>query len=1789
MKRIVSYLLAAVLVLGPCMSSYATEPDRTQESTEPAKGQETENVGGEASSTGGEQQSTETQQDTDMQQDADKEQDADVQQDVDKEQDAGTLPVSGEEDTDENADESRQTEEASKDKGQVDVYIAQTLEWGSAVTFTVSLEGSEKKITLASAEDGEVQKGVTFGDLAAGTYNLKVSAPGFSDYTQQIKVEGWAYKVNLATGFLGGYGYTPEGIHPGVLLIGDVNGDRMITEEDETLLVDLIDAGEAVSGHEAADLNRDGKLDLTDLEYFAQGYKVEQDTVSFVELHVPGSAISQKAGDQTAADGALANLSTGEGSVTLKRADGAEISANTPVTLEFDIPQGESFPTGGIVIDSGEENPIRTASMDITYMDENAEHTITVSVAPEGVAQLLTAENVQVSSDGYGKILINLGNQVAVKKVTLRITGMKKNNNLAEISKVEFVNDMEKRIPEPQRDIPKNLKAEAGNKKFTLEWEACSNVTGYEVLIEDENKEQEIMAAKGPMLSVTSFGKDKLVNGKEYKVQVQSVNGAWRSGYCEPITVIPKADKVPAAPDSLKLTGGYRAIVASWKRMEDTDSYNLFYREEGAEGYTKVEGITANNYTIADLKDKTAYEVYVTGVNELGESKPSLTAKAETIDPDPAQMPKYKLINVAGEGEVSGHITGASIAKGTMQDSPLDEQAGTAWGTVDNNPISHYVFSSWDGGGYNALTNHGVTYEFDQAYEMDRIALQEVTPQSQHYGYVQVRYWDENGNEVLLDNSKVGIQRKTDSENRAYYLIKFQGPIKAKKIQFGLARSYVYGTISISEVYFYQYDPIEADIMALYQDDLHTVLREDVTQDTIDGLRARINTPDEVSGEYHPDKTYLERELKTAEDILNSKLTESVRIYNAITTQDLNVGRGFGGLNAWQPIGATAAAGEEITVYVGHNTKRTGENTNLQLVSTQYHAESDGLAKVVATLKVGRNDITIPKISSTNVESGGALYVQYTGNRADDDYAVRVSGGVQVPRLDLYQVSDPAERLSRAAAYIGQLDEYVNGMEARHEEAHKNSENDGVAGHDFDPQNCILGAADIMLDTMLLSLPAKQIRDGAGGGSIEERAQKLVTSMDAMEGMMGLFYQHKGLNNSAPEVKDRIPATHLNIRYQRMFAGAFMYAAGNHIGIEWPETKGMMGGVPVQSDENGKYVSGGYFGWGIAHEIGHCINQGAYAYAEVTNNYYSVLAQAKDTNDSVRFQYSNVYDKVTSGTKGNASNVFTQLGMYWQLHLAYDDGMNFKTYPAYDQQLNSLFFARVDTYARTPAKAPAPGGVALTLSGDSDQKLMRLSCAAAQKNILEFFERWGKTPDQDTVKYAEQFPKETRAIYYVDDNSRVYRTAGSGSILGTEGKIEAVGDGTAAVLDANAANRVDITLSSKNINTDDILGYEIVRCMISNGDVEKEPVGFTTGNQFTDVVTTINNRVITYEITLIDKYLNRSAVKTLPALKISHNGEIGKEDWTVSTKNITATNVPSAGIGNDDTPCGPEVEAAIKKAVDNDLNTEFTGTVNENAEVLIEFNRPLMISGFRYRAGSEDPVKEYVIYVKNEEDNSWAEAAKGSFASEDERMVHFGKEGSDNIVLYRTSAVKLAITGQTGEEISIAELDVLGVTGDNVEFRYMQDGDAQKTPVIGRLQNDHQYGEEAKDTIPKGSIVFTGRYKGNAAYNVVILYDQDGNIVGGTDEDGSLKAEQVIYTEDPQDEEIQDTYDGTWMYWITPKSAEEEAAFLESLKQVRAELYRVDNALTNEGQRLVSDTKFETMPAELPDIQLDGK
>ena len=1670
--------------------------------------------------------------------------------------------------------------------GQIDVSIGAALILGSEVEFTVALSGADQKEeqTLVLSPDSTEAKKVSFEGLKAGDYTVKVSAPGFAAYSQTISVDQKGYEIKLMTGFLAGMSYEKGQLHPGVLLPGDVNGDGVIDDKDKQVLVDDIDAGKDTNDGRS-DLSRDGEVNLVDLEYFAKGYQRTEDLQAAIEEFISSAIVQLAAVEGTTVEGDVHELLSGEASVTMAPVNGSAISADNPVSMEFDFNAVSEkdgrmeFPVmDGIIIGTGtEENQVSEAEITITYLDDDgSEQTITVP-ATAGVDYLLRNTSVSAVIDGDGTIQVNLGTQIAVKKVTITIKGMQKNTNLAEISRVEFVNGMEERIPEPEMDIPKNLKADAGNKLITLSWDACANITGYEVWVnlegQPDSKAETTLVSNHSMV-ISSYGGKELENLKTYVIKVQSVNGTWRSGYCSEVEATPQPTGRPDKPDNVTAAGKYKSIAVSWKAMKDTETYNLYYKESSDETaeYTKIEGLTANKYTISDLKALTDYTVYVTGVNSYGESDPSLTSIARTTDLNPAVVPKYGLINTGEEGEVSEHIISVTRNGGEMKDSPLDTETGTAWGVVDKDAASYYYKNSWDDGGYNALGQNGLTFEFDQAYYMDTIRV--IPAQGYEYFYVRMAWWDEDGKRTEV--ARTTLSKSTDSEGRIFYVLKLPNPGNVKKIQIGLGQYSTSTRTAVAEVYFYHYDTLMDEIMNLYEDDLHTMLKDTTTQETIDALRTRVNTVDEVSQEYNPNRTALLRELDTAEKILQDgklKDVDSVAIHTGITTND--VSRGFGGLNAWQPLGVTAAVGEEITIYVGHNTKKTGDSTDLRMVMTQYHSESNAVTIDGANLKVGANTFTVTKGKLADVESGGSIYIQYQGNNANDRYAVRVSGGTQVPRLDLYQVTDEAERLAAAKTYVEALERYVPSIEALHNEIHKGSSN-VCLNFDYDEKNCILGASDILLDTMMFSLPAQQIWKGLGSGDADAKAQRLVDSMDAMEEMMELFYQHKGLNASASQAKDQIPKGHQNIRYQRMFSGAFMYASGNHIGIEWSEAPGMMNGVPMETDENGKYISGSYFGWGIGHEIGHCINQDSYAVAEITNNYFAQLAQAKDTNEGMRFQYQNIYDKVTSGTTGSSSNGATQLGLYWQLHLAYDKDYNYKTYSDYTEQLSSLFYARMDTYARDASKAPKPGGTALTLSsGNPDQNLMRLACAAAEKDILDFFERWGKVPDADTKAYAAQFEKETRAIYYVSDDSRVYSMTGESS-LSTDGTTEAIGE-VDCKIHANAANQVDFTFRSANIPEKDVLGYEITRCMIAGGEVEKQVVGFTTDDTWSDAVTSINNRTVYYEIVLVDQYLNRSAVKTLEPIKIEHDGSQDKTGWTISTSGLTAD--AKTSDATEDTPCAPVTENPAEKAVDQDVDTVYTASVDSSsAEITMEFNKTLVVTGFKYTAGEGTPIGDYEIQIYS--GGEWLTAAEGTFGQDKVNTVYFANTDHKYVSTYEADAMKLLIKNMNGSEVSIAELDVLGVTGDNIDFRRTGDTD---TALIGRLKSDYKYGQKDEDVIPAGSVIFMGSYKGNPAYNVVLLFDQDGRIVGGTNEEGDLNAQQIILADVPEEGNITNTSDGTWIYWMEP----DQITDLGSIQKVRAELYRVNDALTNEGQRLVSDSLFETMPETLPEIELN--
>lgn len=1674
--------------------------------------------------------------------------------------------------------------------GSLEIEVHPFLEYTGKVT--IEFNGETKELDFANKSSFLTAR---FNNVAAGEQTVTIKADKFATYTQNVTTEpGWIHKLlvcapKINTG--------KEGTNPGWLQAGDITGDGQISSEDTDSLLKLIREN---TTNKNFDLNNDGKTDIADLQIIVQNIG-ENPQESLVEklwvFHevAPANGTSVVDGDASAL---LDNKS-----VTLTPANGADISESSPVGLEFTLAEdGSNAPViGGMKLlssyeqDNGEtisniENGTVKLELDNGGTESfNLENQASSSTRKQSANFLRTsARAASVRTESDGSLILDFGGQIAVKRVTINITGVRKaNKKLAEIAKVEFVNDMDKRIPEPELNIPALAEPEPGNEQLSVSWSAQSNVTGYELYIEGPvGKTKEIMSdiikVPGNIYTVSSIKTESLINFETYKLKVRSVNGDWKSPWSDEKTGTPEPQAKPAPPDNVKVTGGRSSLNVTWKDMDDSSGYMVYYKKtsEASDNYhPAVEGFVAdektggtgiineNSYKIENLEEDTEYSVYVTGWNTLGWGSPSLKSIGKTKNSNPPELPNYKLLNTSnGEGKLSAHIVSASFGGhggAKMVGSTLDTEPKSALGLVDNDYNSYWVKNDWDDGVAYQANDRGMTITLDANYKMNFMAFaayEEVASLET----VRIDYWNSQDSEQHSVGSR--LIRKLDKNENQFYIVKFDNAITANKIRLCVGRGYTRAEMKVGEIRFYNYDSLEDDIMGLYSDEMHTTLRSGVTAETIDALEKRLEKPDSESGEKHPLYSELKLEIGTARDILNNKPSAAYEVINQITgKKDGHLG--FGGLNPWQPLGKTVYAGETLVVYVGHNTKRTGDSTNLNLIMTQYHAESGSLSKSSSALKIGRNEITVPQVADKEFERGGQLYVAYSGNNASDKYAVRVLGGSDIPVLNVYGKTG-TERTNAIRTYIDSLEKHVANIEAEHGKLHKGGSK--PVDYDYDQQNCILNSTDIMMEKMMYSLPATQVWGPLSGK--EDKVTALDISLQAMEDTMALFYHHKGLSNDAGTERgnNALPAQHLNIRYMRMFAGAFMYAAGNHIGIEYGSTGLASGASGLHS-----------FGWGIAHEIGHDINQGTYAVAEVTNNYFSQLLTG-----TKRYKDENVYKKVTSNTVGRASNVFTQLALYWQLHLAFDNNKDdHHVYSNYEDQFNNLFFARVDTYSRNPAKAPKEG---LSLNGGSDQNLMRLSCAAANKNILPFFERWGMVPDTETIAYAAKYGEpETKALYYVDEDARDYRVDNPGE----PGTIK--GSNVITVASASAiSNQVQVNIET-SADTDLIIGYEIIRSMTSDGVTESQVVGFQPVNKngsatiFTDTISTINNRVMSYTVKAVDKFLNYSAEANAGKVKIQTDGILDKSLWTAST-NMVSSDDTEITTNDDDPDSGydeknPEsVEAkknqSIYKIIDNDISTVYNGTASSgSAEITIDMHAIKEITAIKYSGNALSSVK-----VETSEDGStWVTVKEGfNFDGTDKQTLWFNSvkesERGNWIGTYNARYVRLSASQA---DVSIKEIEICGPSGDNIEF--MQTGSGQNS--IGILTDDYQYGTEATNVIPKGSLIFTGIYKGNPAYNVVILYDINGNIIGSMND--TTKSGQVIFADVPENGNLGETSDGTWVYYVEP--GQWNAAALANTR-VRAELYRVDDAKTLEGERITSDTLDITIPETLPDITLTG-
>ncbi|MFJ7736440.1 M60 family metallopeptidase [Lysinibacillus sp. NPDC097287] len=1611
-------------------------------------------------------------------------------------------------------------------------------------TSTLQIDGKTinyeiKKLDKTKAElDPNAEKvyyySVMFKELPVGKYSLSLSGEGFKTTDElAVNLKDYSQRVTLS--------------NKDNFLMGDFDKDGQVTQKDYDALIDNIKATDA-STIKKFDLNRDGAVSILDLSYIQESLNKTStgalivETSPIVDTNKMKLDAASSVGIPTdKLDTAIENLMTGKESV------GVEVTPDQPaqIGMAFDepvkmdridiaVPNSDAAPSAGYVLIEDEHGKESKAY----YGTEAYRNAVGYSAKMNRSA---------------GNIQIDLKGQVAVKKITIVVTETtSKDAQLAEIGKVEFLNNVYEEIPAPEMNIPEITEIVEASEELTVKWNAEPNVDGYEVKLVGKIKNKE--TTKILQTNKTQVKFEGLDNYEPYKISIQSMNGEWTSGYSKEMEATPKPTGKPEAPEGVSIKGIYKGLEVNWSKHKNADTFNLYYKKSGSDEEPKaVENLKQLNYTITDLEDDTEYEIYLTAVNEHGVSSKSQIYKGKTIDLKAPITPDYKLINVSkGVNQPTEHIKGVTYPAEAVKD---DEFA-----IVDNDYSSSWIYKSWDGGGFNQGKPSPVV-EFDSAQTLDTIVVTPDVSQKYEYGYVKVRV-QENGQMV---EKPAYFNTKRDKNGKVYYEVRLNGPVTTDKVQvnFALGMAYGDGTISISEMKFYHYDSLERDVRSLFEDDLLVKLNTTVTLDTINELRERANTVDAVSGEYHPYREAVLRELDYAEQLYtDSQVDSEIMVVNQGIT---NTGNNIGMSNDNQALGLSARAGDDLTVYVGSN------GTLPELVFTQVYGESGKYQKTVK-LKKGRNVIQVPKIHDMDVEKGGNIYVRYpSGSPTKGDIKVRVMGATKIPHLNLYgKINDESKQdevKAEIRKYITDLQAYVDKLPSMYPTEENTSENKYL----YDKKTSVMNTTDIELDKATFNVSATAVWEGLeGSASMDAKVDQLYDSLKAMEQMMDLKYAERGVSKNpdfdnngkveGDELKHAYPKSRANIKYQRMFIGAFMYASGNHVGIEYDSVPGLTTGKPFTFNADGTVKdSGDLFGWGIAHEIGHMTDMPTIGTAEVTNNIIALLAQTFDDRTPSRLEdsgkYEKIYEKVTSGTISLPADVFAQLGMYWQLHLAYDKNptaLMLQTDTDSDPTNDSIF-AKISQRVRTLTAEES--------ALPKEQVLVRVASDAAGKDLSDFFYAWGIRPDDATKKYLSDkgYEKESRSIQYLNDDARR-------KVLND--KVGAIADDTEVTVSLDQKVPEDSVIENKDITlnlgvnkeSDKILGYEIYR----NGKV----IGFTTEDTFKDSLGALNNRVVEYSVKAIDYHLNETDVKKLDPIKISHDGTMDKQGWSVET-NMTS----DEDVTDENNNHGAFLDPSVNKVIDNDNDSVFTGTKPKNADghVIIGMDAKQPIVGFRYKKPAENAIKGYDVYVSTDKEN-WTLANSGTFdASKDEETIYFNKEGSDGgkqLWSYDASYVKIVAKG--AQTVAIPELDIIAPPGDNIEIGTRE---ALYKDGIGTLKSDFVYDRENNQKIPKGSLIITGSYRGHPAFNASLLRDQNGDI---------MSSETIFMAELPNNAELGEISEGTYITWITPEQLEK----LPKLpSKVMTEMYRVNDAITLEGQRLVSDTLYIDVPTDLPEIE----
>lgn len=1550
----------------------------------------------------------------------------------------------------------------------------------------------EYGLVRKTLEEGVECIDLCFDGLETGEYKLEFTGEGYKNCPVTVKLDKYS-------------AYIVAGTDDASFTLGNFNGDDTVDEKDLALVQAEADKGEKANLD--YDLNGDGKVDISDVAYVNH-------CMAAIKDYTAAKADSPVVVLDTDLIGAPA-VQAEDGTTAETPSDGGFTKFTAPENGNIKFSAAAKDENTGIdaqqvnIVTLSTQGTIADGSVLVEYTDGTTETIQFTNGIPEDI-QLMSIDG----DEGHKVITINLGKRVPVKKITVTVTRTE-NGEFASVAAVEFLKDIVPENPMPKYIAVQNLAAEEANEQVALKWGALPNVTGYEVvyyLAEGANPQKSTLHVSTTSKTVTG-----LSNLKTYTFEVTPVSdGGWR-GEMRSISATPQPSGPPAKINMVNVTARDAQLDVSWKAGKNASDYAVYYttdEDAALDSYTKAaEGLTGTSTSITGLQNDTTYYLYVKAHNSMGYGPASAivtgTPKAVSYD-EPAGIPaegarvpreKIESIRLLAPGNVSD----TSFKPEQM----IDGDYRTAWTARDWSHNEHVEVTFTEPVDLSAAIwvprLDGDYPKWLRAYAV-RVWLAD---DPDDYKDADGR----GGRLIVPDPIGGGVDRYAlgnDSDMQTWpgvrgnpaqtnFAILPFGPLKGvKKIQVAVEQA-GYNLTSLSELMFLTYDEqtdVPTLIEKLFTDKTFTALSSTATEEKVARIEGLLNEHENYY--LYPD-SYRD-ELALARKLLEGQPNDGVvlnGLHSTAGTKDF----GQGG-STLQPLGVSAKAGQTISVYA-----EIPDGAKVDLFATQVNAEANAWQKPLGTLLPGRNVITIPKIGSQKGVSGGSLYYS-CASAAADGIKLHVRRATDIPVLDAVDWYKPGfDRDQAISDYLDELGKYSCG------------ENAG------DWNN----TTEISTPTVLLSIPASSVKG--------KTAAQLENSILAWEDVMYICRTTQGI--SAVRENSGEMAYRQNIRCMTMFEGAFMYAAGAHIGIGAGSCAGMVSGAPIPAGGIAAGGSNSLFGWGIAHEIGH--NMDKLGKAEITNNIYSLMVQTYDGDKNTlasRLEKSNkypaIFTKVAQQYAGASGDVFVQLGMYWQLHLAYDDG-----------EIEDGFFNRFMTEWKK--------GTYFAGAASYDDKVALTAAGVTGKDLTEFFTRWGMVLSESTKTALGSKEEEPRAVWYLNDQSRRDRLSNApgvntGAAVSVRAEKATDKDGGTSKTD------VTLTITPSGVTTGKVQGYEILR----NG----KPIDFVVAQEdgsatYTDKIGSANHRTFQYSVKAYDSLGNEFAkAEADKEIRIAYDMTLDESEYESRTNaNGTAT-----------------ITLKAETAISGILLDQWTDGEAFTVTVTDKSGKETAACSGTFSAGSNQTVDTQGSYLAYLRKPGAVESDTRIWTYDAKTVVITGVPEGANVQLIRYA----------GDDVAFLD----GATAGKLSADYTY------TDAEGKAQ-----------TIKAGTLVVVGTYRGDPIYNTLELTGEfttapvadNGENPEGTPVQRAIDGYFLMLAEVPEDGEVSDISDGIFLF-VPNLEAEKELQGETSdcsgdkllPSRMKVTLYRTDNPDGTGPKRTTAETVWIYSPGgtDLPTVEL---